>query len=298
MMISIFTFISSAKESNQEDQSVQEEKYKQKDTAEQEEGCDMVSVNNIEDKITKVINKEYEIKNVSQLTNFAMSIKTVGIVLKPSDDADMKINATYSITASSKEEVEKIANVVSVTNAVNGNTCSLDIVSSEDGTNMWTWLKNEVKDSALGVELIVYVPDNFNDYSLINYCGDIEVNSLSGDFSIQSKTGTVKLKDTIIYGNCLVTTNTGSIQWDLNHDTSEDAVVTFNTDTGSVLCDMNAVLGHSMNLSIKSVTGSIVIKAPNYDIVYNKNTKVQLDCILDNMCKLTAKTTTGTIKIN
>lgn len=174
---------------------------------------------NPNDKLEKDVQREYTIGDVSGLKRFELDHEVGNITLGASDDDKIHIKANSYVTAYSQENLDKIVDNIDIISNVVDDTCILNVVHKNEGTEFWDWLEKEVKQYNVTIDLEILLPKNFDSYDVSVDTGEIYLAGLKGSMDLETDTGVIEVV--------------------LNENLSNSSAIELETDNGNIVVNLN-----------------------------------------------------------
>lgn len=175
----------------------------------------------------------------------------IRVVKTEGDSIAIKVNKR--VEGPTKDKVQEVMDNIIVNSEVNGGRLEIKAVTKDGKKDFWRWKNDNYNSMNVNIDFYVEVPMNVENCIIKDVTGNIEIEKLAGDFSIDSVTGNIDLKNTTIFGKSNINLVTGNISLRTDIDKTVDLVVS------NVTGNLNIALPREAGFSIEGsvVTGNI-----------------------------------------
>lgn len=224
---------------------------------------------------------------------FSIRNETGSISLKKIDGDSVKIRLVKTVRGKTLQDVEEVLKNILPFAEIHDGTFEVGAVMKGSGGELWKWMAENRNKANASLEYSIEIPKDFDDYSLEEITGNIDISSLKGTFSIKCVTGDIKLKNMSLFGSNILGLTTGSIDLDVNLDKATDLNVTNITGNVNITLPSNTKVSTELKTTTGTISGGLIKSSRS------ASGKAELsDNINGGGTKLSVLLTTGNIEVN
>lgn len=200
----------------------------------------------IDNPVVTVNNSEDITVAVGSVTELRTDISVGDIEVSYGENKDAEIHVDYKIQGITQNKVSSVSEHLLCKAEVEDGVFVVSIVDPETGKSFWEWKNSNAKAVDVDADVRITLPEGFNKFDLNADVGNVDIDSLNGEFSVKCDVGDVKMTNIGILADSEISVDVGNADISLAEVGACEANVS--VDVGDITFDAG-------DLKCETITG-------------------------------------------